>query len=91
MLQKFFIAFGVTLLVVSIGVMASATRAEGTQPKMGKIWHACTTDETGPEFGPCVWDARHFGDGQGRSFVIRKGGKIAYISHKRAHRMLGLG
>lgn len=40
---------------------------------------------------PCVWDAKHMGDGKGRSFIIGWSGVLAgdyrYISHKRAHRL----
>ena len=33
----------------------------------------------------CVWDARHMGNGQGRSFWTDAGGHIHFISHHRAH------
>jgi hypothetical protein len=29
----------------------------------------CATDETGPEFAPCYWDASERGNGQGTSYV----------------------
>jgi len=39
----------------------------------------------------CVWDARHMGNGGGRSFIALDGGTdravYVYISHKRAHRL----
>lgn len=36
----------------------------------------------------CVWDARHMGNGKGRSFYVKKNGKRVYVTHRRAHRML---
>lgn len=38
----------------------------------------------------CVWDARHMGNGSGESFKVNEWGKVTYISHRRAHRLLGL-
>lgn len=34
----------------------------------------------------CVWDARHEGNGKGKSF-IKVGSRITYISHRTAHRL----
>lgn len=45
----------------------------------------CATDEAEGVF--CVWDARHMGNGVGRSFKIGREGKFKYISHRRAHRL----
>ena len=36
----------------------------------------------------CVWDAKHMGNGQGKSFVVKKGGKVIFIKHRLAHGML---
>lgn len=36
----------------------------------------------------CVWDAKHMGNGQGRSFWTGKAGKVHYISHTKAHRLI---
>ena len=41
--------------------------------------------EDGP--GPCVWDARHRGNGVGKSFVVRRDGRVVYVTHRRAHRL----
>lgn len=41
--------------------------------------------EDGP--GPCVWDAKHRGNGLGHSFILRRDGRIHYINHRRAHRI----
>jgi hypothetical protein len=39
--------------------------------------------------GPCVWDARHRGNGVGRSFVAYPvpgaGRTVSYVSHRAAH------
>lgn len=32
----------------------------------------------------CVWDAKHRGNGKGRSFINRNG-KVTFISHRAAH------
>jgi hypothetical protein len=36
----------------------------------------CASDD-GP--GPCVWDARSRGNGQGRSFVMYRDGSVVYL------------
>jgi hypothetical protein len=36
----------------------------------------------------CVWDARHMGNGAGRSFGVDGAGHIHYITHHRAHMMI---
>lgn len=36
----------------------------------------------------CVWDARHMGNGEGKSFMTTKKGKVIFISHRLAHRLL---
>ena len=36
----------------------------------------------------CVWDARHMGNGQGRSFAADRRGGVHYITHRTAHRAL---
>lgn len=49
-------------------------------------WQPCA-NEDGP--GPCVWDSRHMGNGQGHSVKIKASGAQVRITHRRAHRMLG--
>lgn len=45
--------------------------------------------EDGSGQARCVWDARHNGNGHGRSYVIVNGGednaKIRFVTHRRAH------
>lgn len=36
----------------------------------------------------CVWDAVHMGNGFGKSFRVNHKGKVKYISHRRAHRLI---
>lgn len=47
--------------------------------------------EDGSGQARCVWDARHNGNGVGRSYVVVHGGrddaKIRFVSHRRAHRL----
>lgn len=46
----------------------------------------CKTDEAGdPRKRPCVWDARHQGNGRGQSFIVWRNGSVKEISHTRAH------
>ena len=50
----------------------------------------CPTDE-GPDgvtVRPCVWDARHAGDGAGHSFRVTRSGSLIYLTHARAHALL---
>ena len=39
--------------------------------------------EDGPP--PCVWDARHMGNGDGRSFRLFADGSKKWLTHRRAH------
>jgi len=36
----------------------------------------------------CVWDARHMGNGQGRSFAVDRRNRVHYITHRTAHRAI---
>ena len=36
----------------------------------------------------CVWDARHRGNGLGRSFAVDRRGGVHVVSHRTAHRAL---
>lgn len=31
------------------------------------------------EYGPCLWDARSMGNGQGRSFIVEEDGSVSYL------------
>jgi hypothetical protein len=68
--------------LVAALVMASTLLAT---PASARDWKPCANEDTP---GPCVWDARHMGNGSGKSFIRRKSGKVVYVTHRRAHRML---
>lgn len=36
----------------------------------------------------CTWDARHLGNGTGRSYLVSPRGRVTPVSHARAHRLL---
>ena len=38
---------------------------------------ACESEDQ--EHGPCLWDARSMGNGQGRSFIVEEDGSISYL------------
>ena len=38
---------------------------------------ACESE--GQEYGPCLWDARTMGNGQGRSFIVEEDGSVSYL------------
>lgn len=45
--------------------------------------------EDGSGQARCVWDARHMGNGAGRSLLFTQGGEeIKVITHRRAHRLM---
>lgn len=53
---------------------------------------ACKFEDGSGQRATCVWDARHRGNGEGRSYIAitpRTGGDDIFIriSHRRAHRL----
>ena len=38
---------------------------------------ACESEDQ--EYGPCLWDSRSMGNGQGRSFVVEEDGSVSYL------------
>lgn len=36
----------------------------------------------------CVWDAKRMGNGEGKSFKVSRKGKVTYITHFRAMRLI---
>lgn len=66
-----------TLLSVAIAAAPIAHGDGGTRVP-------CPTEDS----VGCVWDARHMGNGEGRSFVVRDSGRVVYVSHARAHYLL---
>jgi hypothetical protein len=82
------------VVALVLGVMAlvgcvPAYAAEGAAPDGG--WVLAETgapvdvegmvacEDEGQEFGPCLWDARSMGNGQGRSFIVEEDGSISYL------------
>lgn len=36
----------------------------------------------------CIWDARHRGNGEGRSFIADRDGDVRFLPHRVAHHLL---
>lgn len=73
------------LAIVAVATSAGAVvtdHADGA--RMPRPHVACPTEDS----SWCVWDARHNGDGVGRSFWTDKRGNVHYVSHTRAHAMV---
>lgn len=55
-------------------------------------WQHCIAED-GSGQKRCIWDAKHSGNGEGHSVMIRRGGTdsatYTLISHKRAKHLLG--
>ena len=71
-------------LALAVGTPAVAL-ADGNvmpTPKSG-LYLPCEYEDS----NNCVWDARHLGNGHGRSFIATKRGKVIYIPHRAAHRL----
>lgn len=86
------LAVGVVCIVLTTVAHAAPTPAQSSHVR---TLPACPTDEgaDGQANRGCVWDARAQGNGQGRSFVIRRDadaahGTLIYVSHTRAHALL---
>ena len=67
------------LLIAAPGVLILGTATE-VAPNMS----ACQYEDSA---GPCVWDARHMGNGSGKSFIRKASGRVEYVGHRRAHRL----
>lgn len=82
------------MVALVVGVFAlvgcvPAYAAEDTAPTGG--WVLASTgapvdvsgtpacEDEGQEFGPCLWDARTMGNGQGRSFIVEEDGSVSYL------------
>ena len=65
--------------------VATADRADAAKPDPHRM-AACAAEDGGPVL-PCVWDARHRGNGAGRSFVVRRDESVRYVTHRRAHKL----
>ena len=82
----------VVALVVGVFALVGcvpAYAAEDTAPAGG--WVLASTgapvdvdgvvacEDEGQEYGPCLWDARSMGNGQGRSFIVEEDGSVSYL------------
>ena len=70
-------------LFVAGTIVASAVQPADAH-ELQKDWDPCKQEDS----RNCVWDARHMGNGEGRSFLVRKGGKRVFITHRRAHHLI---
>ena len=46
---------------------------------------ACESEDQ--EYGPCLWDARTMGNGQGRSFIVEEDGSVSYLRWRDAREL----
>ena len=44
-------------------------------------------EDEGQEYGPCLWDARSMGNGQGRSFIVEEDGSVSYLRWRDAREL----
>lgn len=67
---------------------ASAAKVDPVFPR--GLPHAITEDACVEGVYRCVWDARHRGNGRGKSYILtryRGDFLVKYVKHKRAHRI----
>lgn len=84
------------LLALTLMLVLTPLNADAVAPKQEPLvhhWKACQGEEAFN--APCVWDARHMGNGLGHSFKAlptddREHPRIIRISHRKAHRLAGL-
>ena len=69
----------VIVVALIVGAIWQANKAEAA-----KRWKPCKYEDS----VNCVWDARHMGNGRGDSFKVFRSGKVVYINHREAHRLL---
>lgn len=83
------LAAAVVLASPGVAILAAGT-AEAAAPN--GIRPCKYEDGSGQAGRRCVWDARHMGNGEGSSLVIRDGGEdgavYRVVSHRRAHRLI---
>lgn len=73
------ITLAAVLAATGLGIAPSA---EAAGP--GRTLRPCPTEDA----VYCVWDAKHMGNGKGKSFKVRRNGTVKYLKHRRAHRLL---
>lgn len=76
-----------TLIFALAGATLTMVPANATED-LPFTWTACEYEDQGT---PCVWDARHMGNGKGSSFKVSKEGFWIKITHAKAHTLLQRG
>lgn len=70
--------------VIAAAVLALAAPTATSSYSVPAFARPCAAEDS----VRCTWDAQHRGNGEGRSFVVRRAGKVVYVSHKRAHELV---
>lgn len=76
---------GTALLLGPVVGAGTADAHDGAESHQHMVM--CTSEGLSPVDGPCMWDARHQGNGEGRSTIVYKS-SFKHVSHRRAHRVL---
>jgi hypothetical protein len=69
--------------LATLALVATPTTASAHQNE----WNPCK-HEDGSGQGRCVWDGRHMGNGEGRSYKVKRDDSVKYITHRWAHHLL---
>lgn len=93
-MMRVLVATALAAVTVTVAGPVSTAHAANV-PAVGQLTDGgtrvpCLSDEPHPGTDPqgCVWDARHMGNGVGRSFVVRPSGRLVFVTHARAHYLL---
>lgn len=76
------IAATAALAFAATPVAAAPTQDPVPRPK---ALRPCLTEN---DAKACVWDAKHMGNGLGSSFLLLPSGRVVYIKHSDAHRLV---
>ena len=85
--------------VLTVALVASPAAAKFSDPKselrIAKSEFSgvapCRFEDGSGQAPGCVWDARHRGNGIGRSFIVTRVGDretFTYVTHRQAHRLV---
>lgn len=89
------LALGLGLAAGAVNLAVSAVPAHAATAKVDPVFprglpHAIREDACVYGVNRCVWDAKHRGNRRGKSYILtryRGDFLVAYVSHKRAHRL----
>jgi hypothetical protein len=70
-------------IVAAVAVSAPAVSSDSEAPGTGRLMSCEYEDSNG-----CVWDAKHAGNGDGRSFIVTPAGKLIPVPHYVAHALI---